>query len=175
MEITLIRHTAVDVPPGTCYGQTDVPLKDSFEQEAEAVVERLQPGRFDAVYSSPLSRCVRLARFCGYDEARLDARLMELNFGRWEMQRWENLSGPQLLAWYGQWIDTPTEGGESFMDQYRRVTAFLDELRRLSYRQVAVFTHGGVIACARIYTGEITFEQVFTTMLPYGSVKKIVI
>ena len=139
------------------------------------MVEGWQTGVCNAVYSSPVSLCVRLARFCGDDEARLDARLMELNFGRWEMQRWENLSGPQLLAWYGQWIDTPTEGGESFMDQYRRVTAFLDELRRLSYRQVAVFTHGGVIACARIYTGEITFEQVFTTMLPYGSVKKIVI
>ena len=34
MIITLIRHTSVDVPPGVCYGQTDVPLKDTFVQEA---------------------------------------------------------------------------------------------------------------------------------------------
>ena len=26
MEVILIRHTSVDVPPGVCYGQTDVPL-----------------------------------------------------------------------------------------------------------------------------------------------------
>ena len=35
MELILIRHTSVDVPPGVCYGQTDVPLKSTFEQEAE--------------------------------------------------------------------------------------------------------------------------------------------
>ena len=34
MEVILIRHTSVDVPPGVCYGQTDVPLKPTFEQEA---------------------------------------------------------------------------------------------------------------------------------------------
>ena len=34
MEVILIRHTSVDVPKGVCYGQTDVPLRDSFEEEA---------------------------------------------------------------------------------------------------------------------------------------------
>ena len=34
MEVILIRHTSVDVPVGICYGQTDVPLKESFEEEA---------------------------------------------------------------------------------------------------------------------------------------------
>ena len=33
MEVIFIRHTSVDVPPGVCYGQTDVPLRHSFEQE----------------------------------------------------------------------------------------------------------------------------------------------
>ena len=32
MEVIFIRHTSVDVPPGVCYGQTDVPLRNSFEQ-----------------------------------------------------------------------------------------------------------------------------------------------
>ena len=61
MEVILIRHTSVDVPPGVCYGQTDVPLKPTFEQEA-AVTQRepesLLP--FDHVYTSPLTRCVAL-------------------------------------------------------------------------------------------------------------------
>ena len=34
----MIRHTAVEVPAGFAYGQTDVALKDSFEVEAAAVV-----------------------------------------------------------------------------------------------------------------------------------------
>ena len=37
MEIYLVRHTSVDIPAGYAYGQTDVPLRPSFEDEAEAV------------------------------------------------------------------------------------------------------------------------------------------
>ena len=33
-KIVWVRHTTPDVIPGTCYGQTDVPLKASFEEEA---------------------------------------------------------------------------------------------------------------------------------------------
>ena len=35
MEIYLIRHTSVDVPAGYAYGQTDVPLKPTFEEEVQ--------------------------------------------------------------------------------------------------------------------------------------------
>ena len=42
MEVILIRHTSVDVLPGVCYGQTDVPLKPTFEQEAAVTQENLK-------------------------------------------------------------------------------------------------------------------------------------
>ena len=42
MEVILIRHTSVDVPPGMCYGQTDVPLKPTFEAEAAVTAENLK-------------------------------------------------------------------------------------------------------------------------------------
>ena len=69
MEITLIRHTSVDVPPGVCYGQTDLPLKDSFEQEAAITLSRLKASLpeeeyFDHAFTSPLTRCVHLADYC---------------------------------------------------------------------------------------------------------------
>ena len=70
MEVILIRHTSVDVPPGVCYGQTDVPLKPTFEQEAAVTQENLKAFLpFDHVYTSPLTRCVRLATYCGYPDA----------------------------------------------------------------------------------------------------------
>ena len=60
MKITFIRHTAVDVEPGVCYGRTDVPLKPTFPEEAAKVRETIRKtiisnGKpFDAVYRSPL-------------------------------------------------------------------------------------------------------------------------
>ena len=87
MEVILIRHTSVDVPPGVCYGQTDVPLKPTFEQEAAITQENLKNYLpFDHVYTSPLTRCVRLASYCGYPDAERDKRIMEINFGSWEMK-----------------------------------------------------------------------------------------
>ena len=82
MEVILIRHTSVDVPPGMCYGQTDVPLKPTFEAEAAVTAENLKAYLpFDHVYTSPLTRCVRLATYCGYPDAERDKRIMEINFG----------------------------------------------------------------------------------------------
>ncbi len=168
MELLLVRHTAVDVPEGHCYGQTDVPLRTTFEQEAAEVARRLRSeAPFGAVYTSPLSRCTRLAQACGHGDARRDDRLMELNFGQWEMQPWENLPGNGSQEWFDDWVHTPAPGGESFLDQYRRVGAFLDEL---SEQRVLVFAHGGVIACARALLEGLPLEESFREMAPYGAV-----
>lgn len=91
MIIYLIRHTSVDVPQGVCYGNTDVPLQLSFMYEAEETAKKLKGLHFDKVYTSPLTRCIRLATYCGYPEAERDERIKEINFGDWEMQRFDDI------------------------------------------------------------------------------------
>ncbi len=174
MEVILIRHTSVDVPPGICYGQTDVPLKPSFEQEAAVTAENLKVYLpFDHVYTSPLTRCVRLATYCGYPDAERDKRLMELNFGSWEMKSFDNNDDPRLKEWYADYLNVAATGGESFAMQYQRVSQFLDELKTKSYKRVAIFAHGGVLICAQIYAGVITAEEAFSALTPYGGIIKI--
>ena len=170
MIITLVRHTAPDVPAGVCYGQSDVPLKESFETEAAHVAEALKGHCFDRVFTSPLTRCVRLASYCGYAHAQRDERLMEMNFGDWEMQRYDSITDPGLQVYYHDWLHTPATGGESFEKVYRRVSAFLDELRKEPCTNVLLFTHGGVISCAKLYAGRATIETLFDNPLPYGAV-----
>ena len=173
MEIWLVRHTSVDVPAGTCYGRTDVPLRETFAAEAEEVRRQLAGERFDAVFCSPLSRCTRLAAACGYDDARRDGRLLELNFGRWEMQRFGEIADPQLQRWFDNWIDTVPTGGESFAQQIERVGGFLEELRREPWQRVLLFAHGGVQLCAGIHAGLFPAREAFDHNLPYGSILKI--
>lgn len=55
MEIFLIRHTSVDVPPGVCYGQTDVPLKPTFEQEAAITKKICKPVCLSIMFTAALS------------------------------------------------------------------------------------------------------------------------
>ena len=176
MEIIFIRHTSVDVPSGTCYGQTDVPLKPTFEQEAAVTLENLNAyAPFDHTYTSPLSRCTKLATYCGYANAERDSRILELNFGDWEMQRFDEIKDPRLQEWFDDYLNVSATHGESFFMQYNRVSDFLDELKTKPYQKVAVFAHGGVLICAQIYVGLLKIEDAFTSLTPYGGVVKIVI
>lgn len=176
MEVILVRHTSVDVPPGTCYGQTDVPLRSTFEEESIVIASALQSDApFDQVYTSPLSRCTKLATFCGYADAQQDERLMEMNFGEWEMKRYDEIKDPQLQAWYADWQQVSATGGESFVQQYERVAQFLSELKQKPYRKVAIFAHGGVLTCARIYAKGISAEEAFASPTPYGGIIRLII
>ena len=151
MEVYLIRHTSVDVPHGVCYGFTDVPLKASFPEEAAETKKQLEGLSFDCVYSSPLSRATKLADFCGFPEAIRDERLKE----------------------FEDYLNTPTKNGESFMDLYRRVSAFLEELKEKNYQRVAIFAHGGVLICAQVFAGQVKMEEGYDNLTPYGGVIKI--
>lgn len=180
MEIILIRHTSVDVPTGICYGQTDVPLKKSFEQEASITLANLKSylpagENFDHVYTSPLSRCTRLADYCGYADAERDSRLLEINFGKWEMQPFDTNEDPRLQEWYADYLNVAATGGESFAMQYERVCSFLEELRTKPFHRVAIFTHGGVLICAQIYTQTIKKEEAFSALTPYGGIVKLML
>ena len=173
MEIILIRHTSVDVPRGVCYGQTDVPLRDSFKEEATITAQQLQDDVFDAVFTSPLSRSTRLAEHCGYPDAIRDARLKELDFGEWEMKEFDKIDDPRLQEWYDDYFHVAATGGESFMMQLQRVSEFLDVVSRQKYGRVAVFAHGGVLICAQIYAGTLKMEDAFGALTPYGGIVRL--
>ncbi len=175
MKFTLIRHTAVDVTSGTCYGVTDVPLRETFPEEAERVRMELEGRTFDAVFTSPLSRCRLLADACGYPEAIRDRRLMEMDFGEWEMRKWDEIDDPRLQEWYDDYTNVRTVGGESFMDQQNRVGEFIMEIsERFGVNDhIAVFTHGGVIVQFLLLSGIVSAEDMFSSQPPYGGIVEI--
>lgn len=166
----MVRHTAVDVPPGVCYGQADVGVADTFAEEAAAVSEALAGHDFDCAYSSPLRRCMMLARACGYAEPVVDDRLMEINFGDWEMRRWDDIDDPRLEEYYSDYEHVAATGGESFDRQRIRVRACLDEIADSVGRDahVVVFTHGGVIAAAMMCAMGLTAAESFARQPRYG-------
>lgn len=189
MKITLVRHTSVDVPAGVCYGFTDVPLKESFPDEAAAVKENLEAavsagGRFDAVFCSPLSRCRRLAAYCGYPSEQgacvADPRLKEMNFGEFEMMTFDDIAkDPRSKSFYEDYVNNRVPGGECLKDQLHRVSEFLSDLKsgRLApgAENVLLFTHGGVLICAQIVAGVIRREEAFEKLTPYGGIVTITI
>ena len=172
MEVYFVRHTSVDVPPGICYGNTDVGLKASFEEEAAETKKKLDGLIFDAVFTSPLSRAIRLAEFCGYPDAMVDQRLIEYNFGEWELQSYDRLYSEkeEFRSWCGHYLTQRCPGGDSLSDQIARVRSFIEEIRSKGFHRVCAFCHGGVLAIARGLSGGMTMEETFRNIPPYGSI-----
>lgn len=179
MKITFVRHTSVDVKPGVCYGRTDVAVSETFESEAIAVKDKLSrlekenATGFDIVYKSPLTRCRLLADFCGYTDAIPDERLLELNFGDWEMRKYDDIRDPKLQEWFDDWLNVAPPGGESFSDQTNRVKSFIADMKKSGKESVLVFCHAGIIMNAMLLTGKADINNIFSQQPAYGSLTRL--
>lgn len=172
MIITTIRHTSVDVPSGICYGITDVPLAPAFRNESESIRQKLADKKFDAVFSSPLSRCTKLAaELFPEGQLQIDHRLTELNFGDWEMTSWKSIYESETgKEWFANYVNTRCPNGESLIDLISRTKIFLTDLIGMKHERIVLVTHAGVIRALMCLIQHKTAEEAFQTPLAYGQI-----
>ncbi|MBP9884927.1 MAG: alpha-ribazole phosphatase [Leptospiraceae bacterium] len=174
MEIYLIRHTKVDVPSNTCYGQSDVSLADSFVQETQSILEKLPNTEHFICYTSPLTRCKSLAGKIRVREIKMEPRLMELNFGDWELKTWKNIGKESFDLWHEDFVNNKVPGGESYFELYTRVKSFWKEM--ISKKEDTILiTHGGVIHALLAHSLGLALENSFRLKIDYGSITKIIL
>lgn len=127
---------------------------------------------FDAAFSSPLSRCTRLAaKIFPEKQILTDLRLTELDFGDWEMRSWDEIfESPEGKAWFADYANFRCPGGESFADLMQRGKTFLDDLKQTNFRRVVVVTHAGIIRALMCLIQHRTPEEAFYTPLEYGQI-----
>ena len=158
MNIYFIRHTEVAVGRSVAYGQSDVDLADNYTEQFDRLLAHLSedPAWTNprAIFSSPLSRCRRLAddltavlstrnpietdslSLRPFAPTTVDAdnlvvqfdnRLKEFHFGDWEMVPWADIGRDALDPWMADFVNVPTPNGESFQNVFDRVGAFWRE------------------------------------------------
>ena len=174
MEIYLIRHTAPQVPEGVCYGRSDLPLRESFADEWARLKVKL-PESFDCVYTSPLRRCRQLAELLltNGNGLKVDGRLLEVDFGEWEMKRWDEIDPETLQKWTDNFVEKGPPGGESFRGVARRVESFWKDLAGLSFSGVAVVSHAGFIRTAVAQVIGLPLRESFNLHFDFGGVSLI--
>jgi alpha-ribazole phosphatase len=145
MKLHLVRHPQPEVGQGMCYGASDVAVSEAELARVHAGLRAAGlPGDLP-VYASPLQRCARLARRLQPAAPVLDARLAEMDFGRWEMQAWDAIPRAEIDAWAADLLHYRPGGAESVLDVARRVAAFLDGLRQAGHREALLVCHAGTI------------------------------
>lgn len=177
MKVHLLRHTKPDIPKGICYGQTDIELLSSFDTEKEDVQSLLSSTKYGTVYSSPLKRCVSLARFLTSDNDKLilDDRLKELNFGTWEMKPWKEIEQtPEAAKWFDDYLNVPAHGGESYLQLLERVRLFIEDLKENQSKDpVLIVTHQGVIRAFSAIVTNTEPGEAFGLNVGYGEIYEL--
>jgi alpha-ribazole phosphatase len=175
LNIFLVRHTTPAVQPGICYGQADIDVAASFTEELQNICSKLPQLTPDAIYSSPLQRCLKLAyALAGESEVIEDARLMELDFGDWELKPWDDIPRGLVDVWADDHVMQPPPNGESFHALSLRAADFFREVSANHVGQeLLVMTHAGVIRALLSQALNLHLTDTFRLQIDYGSITQI--
>jgi len=168
MKITLVRHTTLDIAEGICYGQADVLPSATFDTESKTAKKNLSNYTFDNVYSSPLKRCTKLAEACGFENLKIENRIIEIDFGNWELIPWNDIHGEYAQKWMDDYLNFPAPNGESLQDMIKRIEDFLFDLRQSNYNHVLCFTHSGPIRVFEHLINQIPIDKLFDFEVEYA-------
>lgn len=111
MTLILVRHGHVEgISPEKFRGQIDLPLTDLGRSQAAMTAHYLERfGSFNAIYSSPLARCLDTAaaigRACGSDPISLP-ELIDINYGVWQGRTREAVSQEDPVR-FQNWMTRP--------------------------------------------------------------------
>ena len=151
MLLFLVRHALTPQTGDRLSGWTPgISLSDEGRAQVAAMVERMRPVTLDAVYSSPLERCVETARPLASSKGlrvRVRENLGEVRYGDWEGKRLRTLAKTKL---WRQVMARPSEvrfpNGETIRETQFRAVRGIEELRAGHEKDaIAVVTHADVI------------------------------
>jgi alpha-ribazole phosphatase len=172
------RHPPIDLEVGTYAGQLDVPsTRDPFEI-ADALLSTWTGGAdVRSLWSSSLRRCSEVASVLAARWGvphRIDSRLLEISYGRWESRRWEEIErvdGDALHAWMTNWERQAPPGGESAAMVEARVRAWWQSLR-IDEDEVLI-AHAGVIRALHVISAGCSWDDAMQISVPHAAWTRI--
>lgn len=117
MTFNVWRHPRPREGAGLCLGRTDAPVD---RRKAKRLAHRIRQwarrhGSPHVVVTSPLQRAAAVGRWLarwGWVH-RVDARLCELDFGRWDGRPWADIGAAEVQGWCDDFMRHAPGGGES--------------------------------------------------------------
>jgi alpha-ribazole phosphatase len=145
MRLILVRHPKPLVAAGVCYGSTDLDVAPGQLDEALAALAPQLPGGVP-LYSSPLRRCAGLAALLCAAPI-FDERLVEMDFGQWEMRPWDDIPRADIDAWAADLVNYRPGGGDSVLRMAERIAGFYSDLQRQlgSDGEAIIVCHAGAM------------------------------
>lgn len=168
--VFLVRHaeTYGNIEGRFC-GHSETELTEKGVEQARALGQRLKTQRFDAAYSSDLTRAHRTATFALEHhhtplEPVLDPGLREMHYGEWESLTGKEIgdSHPELLREFFR-CRAPAPGGESVQQVRERAAAALRKtVTAHPESTILVVSHGNAIMAMLAELLSVPFESTWS-------------
>ena len=142
-------------------GSTDCPLTEQGMAQAEALGEKILEEKIhiDEIIYSPLSRAADTAKKISEVTgilARVEPRLMEQNFGKWESTPRDGEDFKKAKEFFA----CSHEGGESTLRLAQRIYNLLDDIRKESEEKTYILVaHNGIARVVQSYFTDMTNEE----------------
>lgn len=165
-----LRHPEPDVPPGTCYGRTDLDITEAGREQIALAVEATPP--LSRIVASPALRCRSLAEALAERDGIMpvfDERLWEMHMGDWEGLPWRDIPPEVASHWMKDPVTIKVPGGECFADLQLRVGAAIGELLDGDIHQTAIVCHAGPIRAVQMLWQGLSFREAFAEAPSYAT------
>lgn len=153
------------------YGSMDIDLNDLGKSQGMEAGKLLHGIMFDRIYTSERKRTHQMAELILENQqfsTIVDERLNEMSLGVFEGKDFNEI--PELYpeewkCWSEDWKEYAPPQGESYVDFYRRIESFMNELLQCEADNVLVVTHAGVIrsVCCYVLGGNLDFFWKFAS------------
>lgn len=177
MEIYLVRHPMPSRSEGLCYGRTEMSVDPNALTAAATALRSRIPAqlRGAAIFTSPASRCLGLAReLAAPREPLIAVELHEMHFGAWEGMPWTSVPRAELDAWASDVWTYRAGGGESaamVAARWRRWANTVAAGIAARGATVIAVTHAGLIRIA--LAGARRLGPELSREVPFGSVHRV--
>lgn len=161
IEFLVWRHPRPLGAAGRCIGHTDLRVDPRRTHRlASRIAATTRHDRLAReIWTSPLARCADVGRELARRHRfvhHIDARLAELDFGRWDGMPWNTISPNEVACWEADFAHFAPGGGEALMSLARRVRDFVHERAADNdAATVLVVGHAGWINAARLTPAEL--------------------
>jgi alpha-ribazole phosphatase len=150
--IYLIRHGKIarEDEQKSYIGQSDLPLSEEGQQQAERLSNRLSKLKIEAVFSSDLSRSLNTARQIALVHGLVPqtrSELREIAMGDWEGLTFAEVARRYPKEFKQRGADIGyfrPPNGESFADCSNRAIAAFHEIINSSFTNIVIIGHAGV-------------------------------
>lgn len=164
INLHLVRHGhTIWSESGGVAGRTDIELSETGRASVESLAKTFHHEAVAMQWvCSPMKRTRETAEIirtllesknaCPLPELEFDKRLVELDFGDWEGQTWDEVhqNTPDLLSNWGEdWVNRSPPNGETFSEQCKRCQSWLNDwlssVQDEPKAAATVISHGGSI------------------------------